>query len=382
MSVVTVRVAANTDKDVMYSAGSESEEASISIPISSINASVSTQSVDFDGKPSGIQAYYIDGANYFAIRDIAQLLNGSPAQFSVTPDEAGYSIQLKKGEAYISNGGEMAELGTSVSSAGHSQWKLTVDGAPVTSSAYNINGSNFYKLRDLSSVLGFHVDYNAANNHVQINSSYSPDVPQSGTADPSWFDDAVFCGDSLSTWLRNYAGSEGLGNATFLTATSFGIMNALSPVTASSVHPSYQGTKMLLEDAIAKCGANKVYLMFGINDIDYGLESATESYVKLVNNILAKSPGAQIYIESATPMLSNSKRADEVLNNASIDKFNQMMKEYCKQNGWNYLDIASVFKDENGGLRADACSDASTMGLHVTYEATREWVSYLRTHTR
>ncbi len=350
--------------------------------ITTVNARISAQAVEFDGAPCSISAYNIDGSNYFMIRDLAQLLNGSAAQFSVTSNGDNYSILATTGEAYTPRGGEMSELSDRVSGIEPSKWKLVVNGVATPVSAYYIDGSNFYRIRDLGKVLGFQVGYNAAANRILISSVYNAEVPESEAVPPGWFDDAVFCGDSISTWLANYTGDAGLGNATFLTATSFGIVNALSPVTGSSVHPSYQGTKMKLEDAIAKCGASKVYLMFGINDIDYGIDTATAYYVELVNNILEASPDVQIYIESVTPMLSNSTRATEKLNNATIKAFNDKMKEYCQANGWNYLDINSVYADEHGGLRADACSDASSMGLHITYEATSDWVNYLRTHTR
>jgi len=350
--------------------------------ITTVNASISAQAVEFDGAPCSISAYNIDGYNYFMVRDLAQLLNGSAAQFSVSSNADDYSISATTGEAYTPRGGEMSKLSERVSGIEPSQWKLVVNGAEAPVPAYNIDGSNFYRIRDLGKALGFQVGYNAATDHVLVSSMRSAEVPESAAVPPSWFDDAVFCGDSISTWLANYTGDAGLGNATFLTSTSFGIVNALGPVTDSSVHPSYQGAKMKLEDAIVKCGASKVYLMFGINDIDYGIDTSTAYYVELINNILKASPNVQIYIESATPMLSNSTRATEKLNNSTIKAFNDKMKEYCQANGWNYLDINSVYADENGGLRADACSDAAAMGLHITYEATSDWVNYLRTHTR
>lgn len=359
-----------------------SEEGVLISEISTMNANISSQCVELDGTPSDISAYNIDGSNYFMLRDLAQLLNGSAAQFSIAANDNDYSIHAQTGESYTSKGGEMSELNLRISSIKPSHWKLFVNGTEVPAASYYIDGSNYYRIRDISRALGFQVDYDSVHDQILIWSAWNPVVPETTAASPGWFDDAVFCGDSISTWLANYAGDAGLGKATFLTATSFGIVNALGPVTDSSVHPSYQGTKMKLEDAIVKCGATKVFLMFGINDIDYGVEQAAAYYVELINSILSKSPRAQIYIQSATPMLSSSKRADEKLNNATIESFNSAMKEYCRAGKWNYLDVASVFKDEKGGLRAEVCSDPDSMGLHISFEATQEWVNYLRTHTR
>ena len=69
----------------------------------------------------------------------------------------------------------------------------------------------------------------------------------------SYFDDAVFVGDSISLKLRNYvykqrAGDPGfLGSAQFLTVGGLGSGNVQLPITADSLHPVYNGEKMMLE---------------------------------------------------------------------------------------------------------------------------------------
>ncbi len=86
-------------------------------------------------------------------------------------------------------------------------------------------------------------------------------VPASERVDTSYFDDVVFIGDSVSLKLQYYVRDQRksdenfLGKAQFLTAGSFSYINALKAVSEASVHPSYQGTKMLLEDSIAASGA-------------------------------------------------------------------------------------------------------------------------------
>lgn len=344
-------------------------------------ATVTRQNLYCDGTPRNISAYNIDGSNYFMLRDVAHLLNDSTARFSIDTRADDQSILVTTGERYQARGDETPVVSRTVSDVTPSDWKLVVDGETASVPSYCIGGFHAYKLRDLSNAIGFDVGYEAAQNCVQITTVFSADVEESAAVAPDWFDDAVFVGDSVSSWLSAYSGEAGLGNAVFLTATSFGIENALGPVTASSTHPSFQGEKMKVEDAVAKCGARKVYIMFGLNDIDYGVETATTDYVRLVQNILEKSPNAQIYIESVTPLLRDSKRADDTFNNTMIRQFNETMKQHCQDNGWYYMDIASVYADVDGNLREEVCNDPATMGLHITYEATSEWVDYLRTHT-
>ncbi len=346
------------------------------------SASPSNESVYYNGSPCSISAYHISGSNYFMLRDLAALLSGSAAQFSINTDAASYTIHITTGQSDGAGSGSAA-VPEGSAEAVPSRWKLTVDGSPASVSAFTINGFNFFKLRDLGNAIGFTVAYRAEDHHIDIipePPAFICEVPACETVPASWFDDAAFVGDSVSGWLSFYSGEKGLGNASFLTATSLGIENALKEVSATSVHPSYQGVKMKVEDAVVKCGAKKVYIMLGMNDIAYGVERVTADYIKLLNQIKAAAPDVQIYVQSVLPMIATSKRADSKLNNETITAFNNTMKEACQQNQWYYLDIGSVYADEHGGMRADACADPDGMGLHVTAGATAAWVDYLRTH--
>ena len=50
------------------------------------------------------------------------------------------------------------------------------------------------------------------------------------------------------------------------------------------------------------------------------------------------------------------------------------------ENSVYFLNVAEAFKDENGNLIAQYCSDPTKMGMHFTYEGTKVWVDYLKTH--
>ena len=210
--------------------------------------------------------------------------------------------------------------------------------------------------------------------------------PASGSVTPvdwSWFDDAVFVGDSISLKLTGYVSkmrqsqSDFLGKAQFLTAGSLGSGNALWEVSDKSVHPLYQGTKMRLEDSIAACGARKLYILLGMNDVGlYGVEDSVKNMETLLGLILEKNPGLEIFVQSATPIHKGNEL--KVLNNANLVLYNQGLQEMCSRNGWHYVDVASVLADADGYLPDAYCSDASGMGMHFTDEACRVWVDYLR----
>lgn len=211
--------------------------------------------------------------------------------------------------------------------------------------------------------------------------SYDPVLPAGAEVDLSYFDDVAFVGDSVSLMLQYYcAATKALGNATFLCAGSLSATNAIWPVSSSSVHPSYQGQKMLVEDGVAASGVKKVYIMLGINNIAYGVDYASNDMVTLIDRILEKSPDVKIIIESVTPMAASSTIITNQLNNTQIQAYNKRMQEICAERGWSYLNVAEVLTGSDGYLPSNYCSDNGSMGIHFTYDAAAVWVDYLKTH--
>lgn len=235
----------------------------------------------------------------------------------------------------------------------------------------------------------------ASTGEVSENETDEPDAPDAPSIsvevpeghDPvaaSYFDDAAFVGDSVSLKLSYYAMSTGkLGNAQFFTSGSLGANNALWEVSDESVHPSYRGEKMLIEDCIKNSGAKKVYLMLGMNDLGlYGIEDTLVAYNTLINNILHKSPDVQIVIQSMTPMTYTSNIYGSSLNNDVIREYNSRLKSYCSEKGYGFADVATVMYDENGQhLNRAYCSDPDDMGVHFTEAGCDAWIDFLYTHT-
>ncbi len=201
-----------------------------------------------------------------------------------------------------------------------------------------------------------------------------------------YFDDVVMIGDSVTLKLYYYLLERWnvepayLGGIQFLTAGSLGSGNALWAVSEESVHPVYEGQKMLLEDSIALCGAKKVYLMLGTNDVGlYGVEAAIVNYSTLLDRIKAKSPDVKFYIQSALPMLRSAQLQD--LNNPALAAYNEALYEMAVKRGDYFVDVASVMQTQDGCLPFQYCSDPEGQGIHLTDIACDEWITYLRSHT-
>ena len=131
----------------------------------------SKQTVMVNGKIVAFEAYNIGGNNYFKLRDLAMALNGTEEQFSVAYHEETETVGITKNREYTPIGGELS-VGTAkdvhIMPSTH---KVTIDSIPVMLSAYNINGANYFRLRDLMRQLNVYVGYDGATQTVTIDTS-------------------------------------------------------------------------------------------------------------------------------------------------------------------------------------------------------------------
>ncbi|MBQ9411503.1 MAG: phosphodiester glycosidase family protein [Oscillospiraceae bacterium] len=134
---------------------------------------LSTQTLSVNGVIYDCEKYNIDGSNYFKLRDLAWLLNGTASQFDVGFDGASNTVTVTTSGSYSSPNGQELAVGTDNSaSAQPSEQTLLIDGAfRGDLEVYNIGGSNFFKLRDLGAALGFVVDYDEQSHTMLVYST-------------------------------------------------------------------------------------------------------------------------------------------------------------------------------------------------------------------
>lgn len=133
-----------------------------------VQALVSTHKVSVDGTRQPAAAYNINGSNYFKLRDIAYILSGTNYSFEVEWNDALKSINLTTGKNYTPVGGEMSGVGSVTQFGTPTTAALYVNGVRVDPEAYNINGNNYYKIRDIADVIGFGIDWDQATSTVII----------------------------------------------------------------------------------------------------------------------------------------------------------------------------------------------------------------------
>ena len=204
--------------------------------------------------------------------------------------------------------------------------------------------------------------------------------------DASIFDDAVFVGDSVTNNLRLYLmrqqnkGNYPIGKGQVLCAASLSYTNALWALDRpGNVHPSLNGEKVRVPEGVAMSGAKKVFIMLGMNDfIIYGTNVTVSNAKTLINQIVDRNPDVTIYVQSVTPILYINESG--VKTNANVRALNAKLRAMCEENGWIYLDVASVMIDEYGCLKSAYCIDPGVngMGIHITDSACKAWIDYLR----
>ncbi len=131
-----------------------------------VEAKPSSMQVTLNGAMIGLSGYEIEGSNYFKLRDLAYVLRGTAGNFAVGFD--GTTISLNTGKDYEPIGGELELSDASRKDAKHKENMLKIDDQSAALMSYEIDGYNYFKLRDLGEALDFGVDFDAATRTVLL----------------------------------------------------------------------------------------------------------------------------------------------------------------------------------------------------------------------
>ncbi len=138
-------------------------------------ASPTNDKLEVNGAAANPTVYKIGGSNYFKIRDVAALLDGTEKQFAVGYDGSKNAVTATTGQRYEKQSGDLAgAAGGGGQTASPSNDAIYVDGQKITAEVYKINGSNYFKLRDLGKALNFYVGWSAERGmYIETGKPYS-----------------------------------------------------------------------------------------------------------------------------------------------------------------------------------------------------------------
>ena len=135
-------------------------------------ANPTNDKLEVNGAAQNPTVYKIGGSNYFKIRDVAAVLNGTEKQFAV--GYSGGKVTVTSGQPYEATGKELAGAPAAAREASPSNDAIVIDGVETSLTVYKIGGSNYFKLRDLGEALNFYVGWEAGRGvYIETDKPYS-----------------------------------------------------------------------------------------------------------------------------------------------------------------------------------------------------------------
>lgn len=198
--------------------------------------------------------------------------------------------------------------------------------------------------------------------------------PSEQIVDSSFFDDAVFVGDSQGLALYTFAAGNGqLGKAKFLARNSYSLYSAAT----NTMYMTLRGEEYKLETAIAYTGAKKVFIMLGMNDVgNFETDKIMENYQRVLDRIRKKNPDVDIYIQSIFYAWTGGET--KRVNNQAIGDFNSRLPAFAEENNCVFIDIASWLVDSTGGTATAFSSDKY---VHINADGMQVWIDALKACT-
>lgn len=186
--------------------------------------------------------------------------------------------------------------------------------------------------------------------------------------DESYFDDAVFIGDSRTVGLHDYGG---LDKATFYATVGLNVYDMWTDKFCE-----VDGEKMTLEEALKTKQYKKIYFQIGINEMGRGtLDSFMEAYMLSIQKFRELQPDAIIYVQGIMRVTKEKSDEDAIFNNKGINERNDRIADLADGQTIFYIDVNDVVCDEDGNLRDDLTFD----NLHLYGSKYGIWVDFLLT---
>ncbi len=177
--------------------------------------------------------------------------------------------------------------------------------------------------------------------------------------------DALFIGDSRTVGIMEYGG---IDDADFFCNVGMSIYNIGDDTeTVGSLE------NVTIEQLLSQKQYGKVFLMMGVNEVGYNLDTTIEKYEAFIAMIKEKQPDAVIIIQANLHVTKSRSDKDKVVNNKAINNFNAQLEKMADNETIFYIDANEIFDDSNGALASDKTGD-STHILAKYYEEWGNWI--------
>ena len=190
--------------------------------------------------------------------------------------------------------------------------------------------------------------------------------------DDSYFDDAVFIGDSRTVGMYEYGGLE--ETSTFYASTGLTIYKMFD---SKIVAVPGQKKKITVEEALSEKQFAKIYLMIGINEMGTGtVESFMKAYGEAVQHLQQLQPDAVIYLQAIMKVTTERSGQGDYITNEGIEARNEEIAKLADDEKIYDLDVNPLICDETGGMVASYTYD----GVHLKAQYIPIWLDFLKEH--
>lgn len=205
----------------------------------------------------------------------------------------------------------------------------------------------------------------ATNGYVSGMAQAPEKAPEFYHADVSYFDDALFIGDSRTVGLYEYGG---LGNAEVFAHSGMSIYKVFN-----EEFKLKSGEVTTLENALQTRQFGKVYIMLGINELGYDFSQTIERFSEAISLIRQLQPKALIFIQANLHITNKKSEESDLFNNTNINKFNQAIAKMADEKQVFYLDVNPLYDDEEDGLSEEFTTDHA----HILGKYYVDWVDFI-----
>lgn len=123
------------------------------------------------------------------------------------------------------------------------------------------------------------------------------------------------------------------------------------------------------EDQMVALNPSYLFLCTGLNDVSIGYWKTPEEYVaayeETMQELMAKLPDTEIYINSIFPAQDPAFEKDEKWR--EIPDYNEALKAWCEEKGYHYIDNTSVYEEHSDLYDID--------GIHFKKDFYQYWAA-------
>lgn len=189
-----------------------------------------------------------------------------------------------------------------------------------------------------------------------------------GTVEGTYFDDALFIGDSRTVGLSQYGR---LGKADYFADVGLTVFNVWDKSLSDS---GFSGKT--LQQLLSERSYGKIYIMLGINEIGYPFSGVLNQYESVLGTIRELQPDADILLCANLHVTREAAAATPRLEPDNIAALDSQIAAMADGEQVFFLDENEVFCDEQGYLKEDLTGD----GVHPYGTGYVQWAQWLREH--